>query len=101
MSGTPARRRPGRRQKKAAPLSDLKVLDLTRVLSGPFCTLQLADLGAEVWKVEPPGRGDDARHFGPPFLRGLATYFLSVNRNKRSLATGALRATRRGRATTA
>jgi crotonobetainyl-CoA:carnitine CoA-transferase CaiB-like acyl-CoA transferase len=67
------------------PLSAIKVLDLSRVLAGPLCTLILADLGAEVVKVEPPW-GDETRGWGPPFLEGESAYFLSVNRGKRSLA---------------
>lgn len=67
-------------------LSGIKVLDLTRVLAGPFCTMMLGDLGADVIKVEAPGRGDDTRGWGPPFAPGgEAAYFLSANRNKRSL----------------
>lgn len=69
-----------------APLRDVIVVDLTRVLSGPFCTQQLVDLGAEVIKVERPESGDDTRRFGPPFVAGESTYFLSVNRGKKSLA---------------
>ena len=68
------------------PLSNVVVLDLTRVLSGPFCTQQLVDLGAKVIKVENPTGGDDTRRFGPPFINGVSTYFLSINRGKRSLA---------------
>lgn len=68
-----------------APLAGVKVLDLTRALAGPFCTMMLADLGADVIKVEPPGRGDETREWGPPFLKGESTYFMSVNRNKRSI----------------
>lgn len=67
-------------------LSDLVVLDLTRILSGPFATMTLADLGADVIKIEQPGQGDDTRQWGPPFQGEEAAYFLSVNRNKRSLA---------------
>jgi formyl-CoA transferase len=67
------------------PLQGLRVLDLTRVLSGPYCTMQLGDLGAEVIKVEQPGKGDDARGFAPPFQGDQAAYFLSVNRNKQSI----------------
>jgi crotonobetainyl-CoA:carnitine CoA-transferase CaiB-like acyl-CoA transferase len=68
-------------------LADLTILDFSRVLAGPFATMLLGDLGAEVIKVERPGMGDDTRGWGPPFDdRGDATYFLSVNRNKRSLA---------------
>ena len=67
------------------PLEGIKVLDLTRVLAGPFCTMILADMGAEVIKVEQPGKGDDTRQFGPPFQEGESAYFLSVNRNKKSI----------------
>jgi crotonobetainyl-CoA:carnitine CoA-transferase CaiB-like acyl-CoA transferase len=66
------------------PLAGVRVLDLTRVLAGPFCSMILGDMGAEVIKVEEPGKGDDTRSW-PPFLGGEATYFLSVNRNKQSL----------------
>lgn len=69
------------------PLSGVKVLDLTRVLAGPLCTLLLGDLGADVMKVERPGVGDDSREWGPPFDdRGESAYYLSVNRNKLSIA---------------
>jgi crotonobetainyl-CoA:carnitine CoA-transferase CaiB-like acyl-CoA transferase len=68
------------------PLKGIKVLDLTRVVSGPFATMQLGDLGADVAKIEQPGAGDEARSFGPPFSGGESAYFLSVNRNKRSCA---------------
>src|SRR3954452_17376754 len=68
-------------------LQDLKVLDFSRVLAGPFATMMLADLGATVTKVERPGVGDDTRAWGPPYdEQGEATYFLAVNRNKDSLA---------------
>lgn len=67
------------------PLDDVKVLDLTRVLAGPYCAMLLADMGADVVKVERPGAGDDTRGYGPPFLNGESAYFLSINRNKRSL----------------
>lgn len=67
-------------------LSGLRVLDLTRILSGPFASMTLADLGADVVKVEDPARGDDTRQWGPPFQGDEAAYFLSVNRNKRSIA---------------
>ena len=73
-------------------LSHLRVLDLSRILAGPWCTQMLADLGADVIKVERPGVGDDSRHWGPPFVAGRdgptqdASYFTSANRNKRSLA---------------
>ncbi|MGE3276927.1 MAG: CaiB/BaiF CoA transferase family protein [Vicinamibacterales bacterium] len=68
------------------PLDGVTVLDLTRVLSGPYCTMVLGDLGARVVKVEHPRRGDDTRHWGPPFVAGESTYFLSINRNKESVA---------------
>jgi crotonobetainyl-CoA:carnitine CoA-transferase CaiB-like acyl-CoA transferase len=67
------------------PLEGVKVLDLSRVLAGPYATMVLADLGADVVKVEHPERGDDTRHWGPPFTGGESAYFLSVNRNKRSI----------------
>ncbi len=67
------------------PLHGIFVLDLTRVLSGPYCTMLLADMGARVIKVEQPGKGDDTRAWGPPFLDKESAYFLSVNRNKESL----------------
>ena len=69
----------------SSPLQDIRVVDLTRILAGPFATMILGDLGADVVKIERPGHGDDTRHWGPPFLCETATYFLSVNRNKRSL----------------
>lgn len=68
------------------PLSPFRVADLSRVLAGPYCTMQLADLGAEVIKVEAPGKGDDTRAWGPPFMEGESAYFLSINRSKKSLA---------------
>jgi len=67
------------------PLDHICVLDLTRILSGPFCTMKLGDMGAEVIKIEHPGGGDDTRTWGPPFVRGESAYFLSVNRNKKSV----------------
>ena len=69
----------------AGLLDGIRVLDLTRVLTGPYCTLMLADLGAEVIKIEMPGKGDDTRAWGPPFQGGESAYFLSVNRNKKSV----------------
>jgi len=81
----------GVRYDSSLPLSGVRVLDLSRVLAGPYATMVLADLGADVVKVEHPERGDDTRHWGPPFAEGEAgaresAYFLSVNRNKRSVA---------------
>jgi crotonobetainyl-CoA:carnitine CoA-transferase CaiB-like acyl-CoA transferase len=67
------------------PLSGVRVLDLSRVLAGPYCCMVLADLGADVLKVERPGTGDDTRHWGPPFHGDDAAYFFSVNRDRRSL----------------
>ena len=69
-----------------APLADVRVLDASRVLAGPFCAQLLGDLGAEVLKVERPGAGDETRAWGPPFVGPFSAYFLSCNRNKRSLA---------------
>jgi formyl-CoA transferase/CoA:oxalate CoA-transferase len=69
----------------SAPLQGLTVLDFTRVLSGPYCTMLLGDMGARVIKVEHPERGDDTRGWGPPFQGAESAYFLSVNRNKESL----------------
>ncbi len=66
-------------------LEGVRVLDLTRALAGPFCTLMLGDYGADVIKIELPGAGDDTRHWGPPFIGEESAYFLSINRNKRSL----------------
>jgi crotonobetainyl-CoA:carnitine CoA-transferase CaiB-like acyl-CoA transferase len=68
-----------------SPLDGLLVVDLTRVLSGPYCTMLLADMGARVIKVEHPDRGDDTRAWGPPFMGSESAYFLSINRNKESL----------------
>lgn len=66
-------------------LAGLRVLDLSRVLAGPFCTQLLGDMGAEIIKVERPGSGDDTRQWGPPWFHGESAYFLSCNRNKKSL----------------
>jgi formyl-CoA transferase/CoA:oxalate CoA-transferase len=67
------------------PLAGITVLDLTRVLSGPYCTMMLADMGARVIKIEQPRKGDDTRGWGPPFVQGESAYFLSINRNKESV----------------
>jgi len=67
------------------PLEGIKVLDLSRALAGPYCTMMLADMGAEVIKIEMPERGDDSRAWGPPFVEGESAYFISVNRNKKSM----------------
>ena len=69
----------------AGALDGIRVLDLTRILSGPYCTMMLGDMGADVIKVENPSGGDDTRAWGPPFLNGVSTYYISVNRNKKSL----------------
>jgi crotonobetainyl-CoA:carnitine CoA-transferase CaiB-like acyl-CoA transferase len=69
-----------------APLDGIRVIDLTRVLAGPFCTMLLGDMGADVIKIEEPGTGDDSRGWAPIVGEGLSSYFLGVNRNKRSLA---------------
>jgi len=69
----------------AGALTGIKVLDLSRVLAGPFCTMILGDLGAEVIKVEAPGGSDETRSWGPPFQNGISAYYLSANRNKKSL----------------
>lgn len=68
------------------PLSGIRILDLTRIVSGPFATMLLGDLGAEIIKIEEPGSGDESRTYGPPFINGESAYFLSVNRNKKSCA---------------
>jgi CoA:oxalate CoA-transferase len=67
------------------PLNGVHVLDLSRALAGPFCTLMLGDMGADVVKIEMPRVGDEARHWGPPFMKDESAYFLSINRNKRSV----------------
>ena len=67
------------------PLEGIRVVDLTRILAGPYCTQAMADAGADVVKVEEPGRGDDTRGWGPPFVEGESVYFLSVNRGKRGM----------------
>ena len=74
------------------PLKDIRVLDISRALAGPYCTMMLGDLGAEVIKVEAPGSGDESRSWGPPFVGkpygpypGESAYFIAVNRNKLSI----------------
>ena len=67
------------------PLNGLRVVDLTRVLAGPFCSMLLGDMGADVIKIEEPAAGDDSRSW-PPYVGDWSSYFLGVNRNKRSLA---------------
>ena len=73
------------RNNACAPLQGLQVLDLTRAVTGPFCTMILGDLGARIIKIEEPGTGDETRHWGPPFVEGESAYFLSLNRNKESV----------------
>ena len=86
MDGTTNPISPGKGlARSAGALAGLKVIDLTRVLGGPYCTMILSDHGAEVIKVEPP-QGDEVRDWGPPFLDGDASYFIGINRNKRSIA---------------
>jgi crotonobetainyl-CoA:carnitine CoA-transferase CaiB-like acyl-CoA transferase len=70
----------------SAPLDGIKVLDLSRVVAGPWSTMTLGDLGAEIWKIENPAAGDETRSWSPPAYKGSATYYLAVNRNKSSLA---------------
>jgi crotonobetainyl-CoA:carnitine CoA-transferase CaiB-like acyl-CoA transferase len=67
------------------PLEGVKIIDLTQALAGPYCSMMLADLGADVIKIERPNKGDDARHMGPPFTEGESAAFLAVNRNKKSI----------------
>jgi len=72
-------------ENKNGPLSGIRVLDLSRILAGPFCTMNLGDMGAEIIKIEQPGKGDDTRSWGPPFAGSEAAYFLGINRNKKSV----------------
>ena len=76
----------GDTQARPLPLAGVRVLDLTQILAGPYCTMVLGDLGADVIKVERPGTGDGTRNWGPPFAGGEAAYYLQVNRSKRSIA---------------
>ncbi|MBA3871659.1 MAG: CoA transferase [Anaerolineae bacterium] len=78
--------KPHSKSEKPQALAGIRVIDFSRVLAGPYCTMLLADLGANVIKVENPDGGDDTRRWGPPWLDGESAYFLSINRNKRSLA---------------
>jgi succinate--hydroxymethylglutarate CoA-transferase len=73
------------REYQGGPLEGTRVVDLTRVLAGPLCTMTLGDMGADVIKIEQPGHGDDTRSWGPPFVGPFSAYYLVVNRNKRSL----------------
>jgi crotonobetainyl-CoA:carnitine CoA-transferase CaiB-like acyl-CoA transferase len=83
---SPGETNSGDPREKTELLAGLRVVDLTRVLAGPYCTMMLGDLGADVIKIEIPGRGDDTRQWGPPFTaKGESAYFISANRNKRSL----------------
>ena len=68
------------------PLDEIRVLDLSRILAGPYCSMLLSDFGADIIKIENPDKGDDTRAYGPPFVQGESAYFMSVNRGKRSLA---------------
>ncbi len=71
---------------RALPLDGIRVLDLSQILAGPYCTMVLGDLGADVVKVERPGSGDGSRQWGPPFAGDESVYYLQVNRSKRSVA---------------
>ncbi len=66
-------------------LTGIRVVDLTRVMTGPYCTMMLGDMGADIIKIEQPGKGDDTRAWGPPFIEGESAYYLGVNRNKRNI----------------
>src|ERR1700756_5465052 len=83
---------PAAQQARPGPLAGLLVADFSRVLSGPYCTMILGDLGADVIKVERPGTGDETRGWGPPFAGGESAYSLCINRNRRSLALDLTRA---------
>ncbi len=87
LAGVPALLFVGERMTSdQGPLAGMVVLDLTQIMAGPVCTMLLADLGADVLKIERPNGGDDARRMGPPFINGWGAGFLALNRNKRSLA---------------
>ena len=76
---------PSKEISRRGPLSGIRVIDMTRILAGPFCTMNLGDMGAEIIKIEQPGKGDDTRSWGPPFAGDQAAYFLGINRNKKSI----------------
>lgn len=71
---------------RAQPLKGIKVIDISSAYAGPYCSMLLADMGAEVIKIEKPGEGDPCRTWGPPFIKNESAWFLSVNRNKKSVA---------------
>jgi crotonobetainyl-CoA:carnitine CoA-transferase CaiB-like acyl-CoA transferase len=73
-------------EKSNLPLAGIRILDLTTSYAGPFCTMFLADMGADVVKIEEPKMGDDSRYWGPPFIKDVSPWFLSTNRNKRSIS---------------
>jgi len=73
------------KSERKLPLQGIKVIDFSQILAGPFCTMLLADMGADVVKVEKPNGGDDTRRYGPPFIEGESAAFLTLNRNKRSI----------------
>src|SRR5512147_1894989 len=75
-----------KRGRRVRALDGIRVIDLTEALAGPYCTMILGDLGADVIKIERPGVGDQSRKWGPPFIGTESAYYLSVNRNKRSAA---------------
>ena len=75
------------------PLSGITVIDLSRILAGPYCTFLMAEMGARVIKVETPGKGDDAREYGP-FVKGRSAYFMSINRGKESIVLEDRKSTR-------
>src|SRR5215210_4255273 len=85
-TGASACRSASSRVPAVAPLDGILVADFSRVLAGPFASMTLGDLGADVIKVERPGAGDDTRGWGPPWRDGESTYYLGLNRNKRSIA---------------
>ena len=72
-------------QTGAPPLKGIRVIDLTRIIAGPYCAMVLGDLGAEVIKIEQPKIGDESRAWGPPWVKEVSAYFIAINRNKKSL----------------